>query len=76
MRPDEVLVVDMLRFARQAARAAADVTLAQRGKPFGPARGEIRHMVRAAAELVEQRVVHLRHRDVLPVAVRVVAVSP
>ena len=29
MRPDDVLVVDLLRFARQAARAAADVTLAQ-----------------------------------------------
>ena len=29
MRPDDVLVVDMLRFARQAARAAANVTLAQ-----------------------------------------------
>ena len=29
MRPDDVLIVDMLRFARQAARAAADVTLAQ-----------------------------------------------
>ena len=29
MRPDDILVVDMLRFARQATRAAADVTLAQ-----------------------------------------------
>ena len=29
MQPDDVLIVDMLRFARQAARAAADVTLDQ-----------------------------------------------
>ena len=29
MQPDDILVVDMLRFARQATRAAADVTLAQ-----------------------------------------------
>ena len=29
MGPDDVLIVDMLRFARQAARAAADVTLTQ-----------------------------------------------